>query len=97
MRMDNMKYQKIEGEIAELQNVIRQIGPVMRGSVTIMGTRNKQPYFSVGIKRKTRVMYLGDKRAEKAREYVANYHRLLQAVEDMTILNMELLKMEGSK
>ena len=93
--MDDMKYRKIEMEIAELQDVIRELGPVMRGRVTLMGRRNKQPYFSVGIKRKTKVIYLGDKRAEKAREYVANYRRLLQAAEDMTILNMELLKMES--
>ena len=93
--MDDMKYRKIEMKIAELQDVIRELGPVMRGSVTLMGRRNKQPYFSVGIKRKTKVIYLGDKRAEKAREYVANYRRLLQAAEDMTILNMELLKMES--
>lgn len=93
--MDDMKYRKIEMEIAELQDVIRELRPVMRGSVTLMGRRNKQPYFSVGIKRKTKVIYLGDKRAEKAREYVANYRRLLQAAEDMTILNMELLKMES--
>jgi hypothetical protein len=93
--MDTRKYRRIEKKIAELQDVIRQLGPVMRGSVTQMGKRHKQPYFSIGIQKKTRVIYLGDKRAEKAREYVANYRRLLQAAEDMTILNMELLKMES--
>ena len=93
--MDTRKYRRIEKKITELQDVIRQIGPVMRGSVTQMGKRHKQPYFSIGIQKKTRVIYLGDKRAEKAREYVANYRRLLQAAEDMTILNMELLKMES--
>ena len=95
--MDTRKYRRIERKIAELQDVIRQLGPVMRGSVTQMGKRHKQPYFSIGIQKKTRVIYLGDKRAEKAREYVANYRRLLQAAEDMTILNMELLKMESSE
>jgi len=93
--MDTRKYRRIEKKITELQDVIRQIGPVMRGSVTQMGKRHKQPYFSIGIQKKTKVIYLGDKRAEKAREYVANYRRLLQAAEDMTILNMELLKMES--
>ena len=95
--MDTRKYRRIERKIAELQDVIRQLGPVMRGSVTQMGKRHKQPYFSIGIQKKTRVIYLGDKRAEKAREYVANYRRLLQAAEDMTILNMELPKMESSE
>ena len=52
----------------------------MRGSVTLMGKKNKQPYFSVGIQKKTRVIYLGDKRAEKANEFVANYKKLLEIV-----------------
>ena len=70
-----------------------KIGPMMRGSVTIMGKKNKQPYFSVGIKGKTKVMYLGDKRAEIARKYSENYKRLLEIVEEMTIINMEILKL----
>ena len=49
-----------------------------------MGKKNKQPYFSVGIQKKTRVIYLGDKRAEKANEFVANYKKLLEIVDEMT-------------
>jgi len=89
------KYRRIERKIEGLQDEIRQLGPVMRGSVTLMGNRHKQPYFSVGIQKRTKVIYLGEKRAEKAREYVANYRRLLQIAEEMTILNMELLKLES--
>jgi hypothetical protein len=95
MGMDNRKYRKIEKKITALQNEMRELGPVMRGSVTQMGKRHKQPYFSVGIRKKTKVIYLGNKRAVKARAYVANYRQLLQIAEDMTILNMELLKMES--
>ena len=88
---------KIKIKISKLQEEIRDIGPLMRGSVTLMGKKNKQPYFSVGIRKKTRVIYLGDKRAEKAGRYVENYRKLLEIVDKMTLLNMELLKLERSK
>ena len=94
--MSSEKKRNIEKKVSALQEEMRKLGPVMRGSVTHMGTRHKQPYFSVGIRNKTKVIYLGDKRAETAREYVDNYRRLLRIVEDMTILNMELLKMEST-
>jgi len=64
----------------------------MRGSVVVIGTRNKQPYFSLNKNKKTQLIYLGKKRQDKAREYSQNYKRLLEIVEEMTIINMELLK-----
>jgi hypothetical protein len=88
---------EIKGKISALQKEIRSLGPLMRGSVTLMGKKNKQPYFSVGIQKKTRVIYLGDKRAEKANELVGNYKKLLEIVDEMTLLNMELFKLESSK
>ena len=71
------------------------MGPVMRGSVTIMGTRHKQPYFSVSIKGKTRLMYLGNERAQTVRQYVADYRRLAKLIDEMTLLHMALLKAES--
>ena len=41
---------------------------------------------------KTRLIYLGAQQEAKAREYSANYKRLLEIVEEMTALNMQLLK-----
>lgn len=64
----------------------------MRGSVVLIGTRNKQFYFSVNKNRKTHLIYLGKKRVEQAREYSLNYKKLLEIVEEMTILNMNMLK-----
>ena len=88
---------EIMRKISSLQKEIQNLGPLMRGSVTLMGKKNKQPYFSVGIQKKTRVIYLGDKRAEKANEFVANHKKLLEIVDEMTLLNMELLKLQSSK
>ena len=85
---------RIEKKVKRLLEEVQGIGPVMRGSVTMMGKRHKQPYFSVSVKGKTKVIYLGSNRAKKAGEYANNYRRLMELVEEMTILNMELLKLE---
>lgn len=94
--MDPEQQARIEGRLARIQDEIRRLGPLMRGSVTIMGERHKQPYFSVSINGKTRVMYLGDRRAEEARGYVANYRRLLELINEMTLLQMQRLKDQGT-
>ena len=85
---------KIEERLNLLLEEIHGIGPIMRGSVTMMGKRHKQPYFSVNVKGKTKVIYLGSNRAKKAEIYVQNYKRLMELVEEVTLLNMELLKLE---
>ena len=82
--------------VRKLQEELGQIGPVMRGSVVVIGTRNKQPYFSLNKDKRTRLIYLGQKRIALARGYSKNYKRLLAIVEEMTILNMELLKRDSA-
>ena len=67
----------------------------MRGSVVVIGTRNKQPYFSLNKDKRTRLIYLGQKRVALARQYSKNYKRMLAIVEEMTILNMELIKRDA--
>jgi len=82
----------ITRRLATLHRRLAALGPLMRGSVVIIGTRNKQPYFSLNKDKKTRLIYLGKKREKKAREYSAHYRQLLEIVEEMTLLNMALLK-----
>ena len=69
-----------------------ELGPIMRGSVVIIGTRNKQPYFSLNKDKKTQLIYLGKKREDKARQYSDNYKRLREIIEEMTQLNMIIVK-----
>ena len=40
----------------------------MRGSVVVIGTRNKQPYFSLNKDKRTRLIYLGQKRVARAKD-----------------------------
>jgi len=42
--------------------------------------------------KRTCLIYLGKKREDKAREYSQNYKKLLDIVEEMTTINMTLLK-----
>ena len=85
----------MQRRVQKLQEELGQIGPVMRGSVVVIGTRNKQPYFSLNKNKRTRLIYLGQTRIARAKEYSQNYKRLLAIVEEMTILNMALIKLDA--
>jgi hypothetical protein len=82
-------------QVRKLQQELAGLGPVMRGSVVVIGARNKQPYFSLNKDKRTRLIYLGQKRVASATMYSRSYKRLLAIVEEMTILNMELLKLDS--
>jgi len=92
--MDKQEMAKIKRRIKALQKQLGELGPVMRGSIVVIGTRNKQPYFSLHKEGKTNLIYLGKKRRERAEEYSANYKKMRDIAEEMTILNMKLLKEE---
>ena len=95
--MISLRKIEIAKEIKVLQTRIRKLGPIMRGSVTIMENKNKQPYFSVRKGGKTKVVYLDDKRAAKAKMYTENYKVMISIIDEMTLLQMELLKLEGKE
>ena len=90
--MDKSEIAKMKRKVKKLQKKMVELGPVMRGSVVLIGTRNKQFYFSLNKDKKTNLIYLGKKRVDRAREYSDNYKMLLDIIEEMTILNMKLLK-----
>ena len=94
--MKKREIAKKKRRVKTLQEQMAKLGPVMRGSVVLIGTRNKQFYFSLNKDKKTRIIYLGKKREPRAREYSANYKKLLEIVEEMTILNMDLLKEDSA-
>jgi small-conductance mechanosensitive channel len=94
--MDKREIAKMKKRVRTLQRQLAALGPVMRGSVVLIGTRNKQNYFSLNKDKKTHLIYLGIKRVERAREYSANYKKLLEIVEEMTILNMKLIKEDAT-
>jgi len=90
--MRKEKITKMKRRVKTLQRQLGQVGPVMRGTVVLLGARHKQPYFSLNKEKKTRLIYLGKNREPAARKLSANYKSLLAIVEEMTLLNMELLR-----
>ena len=90
--METRERAKATRRLAALHRRLAGLGPLMRGSVVIIGARNKQPYFSLNKDKKTHLVYLGKKREKTAREYSANYRTLLAIIEEMTLLNMALIK-----
>ena len=90
--MRKNKITEMKRRVKSLQRQLGQVGPVMRGTVVRLGARTKQPYFSLNKEKKTRLIYLGKQREAAARSLSANYKTLLAIVEEMTLLNMELLK-----
>ena len=77
--------------LRELHRQLARLGPIMRGSVVRLG-RYKRPIFSTKKNQKTRLVYLGEDREQIAKTCSDNYRKLLDIVEEMTILNIVLLK-----
>lgn len=92
--MDNKEILSLRRNLKSLQKQLGDLGPVMRGSVVLLGPKDKAKRicFSLNKDGKTQMMYLGKSREEKAREYSQNYKMLLEIVEEMTAINMTLLK-----
>lgn len=93
--MDKREITQMKRRVKTLQKRLGALGPVMRGSLVRIGTRNKQFYFSLNKDNRTHLIYLGNKREPCAREYSTNYQKLLDIVEEMTVLNMKLLKADA--
>jgi len=60
--MDKKDLAGMKRRVTKLQKQLGNLGPVMRGSVVVIGTRNKQSYFSLNKDKKTKLIYLGKKR-----------------------------------
>jgi hypothetical protein len=90
--MDIKEINKLKFELKRLEREYKKARPVMRGSITYMGTKNKQPYFSLSLKGKTKLIYLGDRRAKIAQKYVDNYKTATKLIDKMTLIQMQILK-----
>lgn len=90
--MGTQSVSRMEKKVEALRKELAGLGPMMRGSIVKIGKGKKQYYFSLNKDKKTRLIYLGDAKVGSARKYSENYKKLLQIVEEMTILNMEMLR-----
>lgn len=78
--------------LKSLEAQLTKTVPLMRGSIVSNGVKHPQPYFSLNKDKRTHLIYLGEGRLEQARTRSDNYKKLLEIVEEMTVLNMALLK-----
>lgn len=90
---------KLKRKLRYLQKKLNAIGIVARGSIVELKMskgKKKYPanYFSTSINKKTKLYYLGKEKIEKAKEYQKNYLNLKDIINEMTIVSMELLKLE---
>ena len=94
--MDKQQELKLRRRVKSLQKKMAALGPVMRGSIVVLG-KKQQTFFSLNKDKKTRMIYLDKQREAIAREYSDNYKKLLEIVEEITLLNMELLRNSGGE
>ncbi len=97
--------EKLKRRRKSLEQRMRDLGPFMRGSVVELamrcgnknchcaqGEKHKKIHFSVSMKGKTKMMYLGKGREPIARQYSESYKKLLEIIDEITVINMELLR-----
>ena len=89
--MERKTLEKMKRRVRTLHRQLEKLGPIMRGSVVELGP-NKQIRFSLNKNKKTQMIYLGKKREAVARECSENYRTLRNIVEEMTEINMILIK-----
>ncbi len=78
--------------LKSLEGQLSKAVPLMRGSIVSNGAKHQQPYFSLNKDKRTHLIYLGEGRLELAKTRSDNYKKLVEIVEEMTLLNMALLK-----
>jgi len=83
---------KAKRRLKVLERLLSKAPPLMRGSIVTNGVKQKRLCFSLTKDKRTHLMYLGEGRLEKAKVLSANYGKLQEIVEEMTFLNMALLK-----
>ena len=95
--MSKEEIAKMKRKLRRLHKKLTEIGPIMRGSVVLIGTRKKQYHFSLNKNKKTHLLYLGDKRVATARKYSDNYKKLTEIIDEITLINMTMLKENAVK
>lgn len=93
MDMTNLTTTALEKRLNKLRDQAVDCFPLMKGSITVVGGRQQQPRFSwKSEKGKRRSLYLGVNKEPIAKKYFSNYIRLSQIIEEVTEINIELLR-----
>ena len=82
----------LDRRLQVLQSRIASLFPLMRGSVVQIGTKRKRPTYSLNLKGKTRIVYLGEAKEPIAAAWIGNYRKLQGVIDEMTLINIERIK-----
>jgi hypothetical protein len=96
---------RLEKQRVVLLGQLRGLGNLMRGSVVTArvkcgnprcecaeGLKHAKVHLSVNLNGRTRVAYVGEKRAEEVEALLAEYRRAWRLIEELTKVNLELLR-----
>lgn len=109
MDLDNDRV-GLENRRDTLIEYLRRLGNLMRGSVYVnrvrcgrsscecaTGEKHAQVHLSVNVNGRTRKVYIGERRADEVSALVAEYHRAWSIIEELTEINLELLRPAKSR
>jgi len=82
----------LHNRLIRLQSRIGSLFPLMRGCVVRIGTKSKRPTYSLNLNGKTRIVYLGEAKESVAKAWIENYRKLQRVIDEMTLINIEMLK-----
>ena len=82
----------LKKRVKVLEREAKALFPLMRGSIVHTGMRDKQPKYSLKMKGINKFVYLGKTREPLAREYIDNHKRLTELVDEMTLINIEIIR-----
>jgi hypothetical protein len=92
MDIKNTPLPALTKKLKKLESQVSDCFPLIIGSVTVIGGRNKLPRFSINKRGKKTSMYLGKNKERIARKYLENYHRLCNTIDAMADINLELIR-----
>lgn len=78
--------------LERLRLKINDLFPLMRGSVVKIGMKNKRPTYSLNMNGKTKIISLGHGKNIIAEKLILNYHTLQAIIDEMTLINIELIR-----
>lgn len=101
----NLARVRLEKRRDTLLEHLRSVGNLMRGSIyttyvrcgaagceCVTGEKHGKLHLSVNMKGRTRTAYVGERRAEEVGALIAEYHRAWSLIEELTEVNLELLR-----
>ncbi len=83
---------KLMKQLETLELQVHKCFPLIKGCITVVGGGNKTPKFSYKKNGKSCSMYLGFNKEPMARKYLDNHTKLNDIINQMTEINLEIMR-----